>query len=95
VVLNFGTYPRVDQIARIDARFISARPITRASDRTKAVASDAPTRPGMVAPDELGWSTKPRRARRTGQPVADADRESSFGVVETMGLVSAGLAWQN
>ena len=104
--LNFGTYPRVDHLARIDARFYrEADPI----DRTRAVigkrlsASDA-LELGLitVAPDELDWADEIRialeeRASLSPDALTGMEANLRFGVTETMETRVFGRlsAWQN
>jgi benzoyl-CoA-dihydrodiol lyase len=104
--LNFGTYPRVDQIARIDARFYrEPDPITRARATIgrRLVASDA-LELGLVtvAPDELDWSDEIRvaleeRASLSPDALTGMEANLRFGVAETMESRVFGRlsAWQN
>jgi len=104
--LNFGTYPRVDQIARIDARFYrEPDPIARARTTIgrRLVASDA-LELGLVtvAPDELDWSDEIRvaleeRASLSPDALTGMEANLRFGVAETMESRVFGRlsAWQN
>jgi benzoyl-CoA-dihydrodiol lyase len=104
--LNFGTYPRVDQIARIDARFYrEPDPITRARATIgrRLLASDA-LELGLVtvAPDELDWSDEIRvaleeRASLSPDALTGMEANLRFGVAETMESRVFGRlsAWQN
>ena len=104
--LNFGTYPRVDQLARIDARFYRENePIARARAAIgkKLAACDA-LELGLitVAPDELDWADEIRialeeRASLSPDALTGMEANLRFGVTETMETRVFGRlsAWQN
>ena len=104
--LNFGAYPRVDHLARIDARFYRE---ADSIDRTQAVigkwlsARDALDL-GLitVAPDELDWADEIRialeeRASLSPDALTGMEANLRFGVTETMETRVFGRlsAWQN
>jgi benzoyl-CoA-dihydrodiol lyase len=104
--LNFGTYPRVDQLARVDARFYRepesvAR--ARAAIGNRLSASDALDL-GLitVAPDDLDWADEIRialeeRASLSPDALTGMEANLRFGVTETMETRVFGRlsAWQN
>ncbi len=104
--LNFGMYPRVDQLARIDARFYCENdPVARARAAIgqKLSASDA-LELGLVtaAPDELDWADEIRialeeRASLSPDALTGMEANLRFGVTETMETRVFGRlsAWQN
>ncbi len=103
---NFGAYPMVNGLARIDARFCGeAAPIAGAKDAAgRLLAADEAMSLGLVtaAPDELDWADEIRLAleeRASLSPDALTGMEANlrFGGVETMETrVFARLsAWQN
>ncbi len=87
--LNFGTYPRVDQLARIDARFYrEAEPVARARAAigNRLSASDALDL-GLVtvAPDDLDWADEIRialeeRASLSPDALTGMEANLRFGV---------------
>ncbi len=104
--LNFGTYPRADHLARIDARFYrESGPIAaaRAAIGKQLSASDA-LELGLVtvAPDELDWADEIRialeeRASLSPDALTGMEANLRFGVSETMETRVFGRlsAWQN
>ena len=104
--LNFGTYPRVDQLSRIDARFYrDPDPVAqaRAVIGKKLGAGDA-LKLGLVtvAPDELDWADEIRialeeRASMSPDALTGMEANLRFGVTETMETRVFGRlsAWQN
>ena len=104
--LNFGAYPRVDQLARIDARFYcEPDPVARARAATgkKMNATDA-LELGLVtvAPDELDWADEIRialeeRASMSPDALTGMEANLRFGATETMETRVFGRlsAWQN
>ena len=104
--LNFGTYPRVDQLARVDARFYrESEPVARARAAIgkKLSASDALDL-GLitVAPDDLDWADEIRialeeRASLSPDALTGMEANLRFGVTETMETRVFGRlsAWQN
>ena len=104
--MNFGAYPRVDRLARIDARFYSeSEPVAnaRASIGKKLNASDA-LELGLitVAPDELDWADEIRialeeRASMSPDALTGMEANLRFGAAETMETRVFGRlsAWQN
>ena len=104
--LNFGTYPRVDQLARIDARFYrDPDPLAqaRAAIGRRLGSSDA-LELGLVtvAPDELDWADEIRialeeRASMSPDALTGMEANLRFGVTETMETRVFGRlsAWQN
>ena len=104
--LNFGTYPRVDGAARIDARFYrEPEPVQHARAAIgERLAADRALSLGLVtvAPDELDWADEIRMAleeRASLSPDALTGMEANlrFGVAETMESRVFGRlsAWQN
>jgi benzoyl-CoA-dihydrodiol lyase len=104
--LNFGTYPRVDQLARIDARFYrEADPVARARAAIgKELAASDALELGLVtvAPDELDWADEIRialeeRASMSPDALTGMEANLRFGVTETMETRVFGRlsAWQN
>jgi benzoyl-CoA-dihydrodiol lyase len=104
--LNFGTYPRVDRLARVEARFYGqAEPV--AAIRAAAGRELAPGEAlglGLItaAPDELDWADEIRmvleeRASMSPDALTGMEANLRFGVSETMETrVFARLsAWQN
>ncbi|MGA8033354.1 MAG: 2,3-epoxybenzoyl-CoA dihydrolase [Casimicrobiaceae bacterium] len=104
--LNFGAYPRVDGLSRIDARYYrDADAIARvkAAQGRRIPAAEALAL-GLVTatPDDLDWRDEVRIAleeRRAMSPDALTGMEANlrFGVVETMETRVFGRlsAWQN
>ena len=104
--LNFGTYPRVDQLARIDARFYrEPDPIARARAAIgKSLGAADALALGLVtvAPDELDWADEIRialeeRASMSPDALTGMEANLRFGVTETMETRVFGRlsAWQN
>jgi len=104
--LNFGAYPRVDQVARIDARFYrEADPIERARAAIgRQLAAGEALEFGLVtvAPDELDWADEIRvaleeRASLSPDALTGMEANLRFGVAETMETRVFGRlsAWQN
>ncbi len=104
--LNFGTYPRVDQWARIDARFYrEAEPVAHARAAIgKKLGASAALELGLVtvAPDELDWADEIRialeeRASMSPDALTGMEANLRFGVAETMETRVFGRlsAWQN
>ena len=104
--MNFGAYPRVDRLPRIDARFYS-EPVPVANARAaigkKLNASDA-LELGLitVAPDELDWADEIRialeeRASMSPDALTGMEANLRFGMTETMETRVFGRlsAWQN
>ena len=104
--MNFGDYPRVDRLSRIDARFYS-EPAPAASARAaigkKLNAGDA-LELGLitVAPDELDWADEIRialeeRASMSPDALTGMEANLRFGAAETMETRVFGRlsAWQN
>ncbi len=104
--LNFGAYPRVDHLTRIDARFyLEPDPLShaRAAIGKKLSASDA-LELGLVtvAPDELDWTDEIRiaveeRASMSPDALTGMEANLRFGLTETMETRVFGRlsAWQN
>nr|MBA2411653.1 benzoyl-CoA-dihydrodiol lyase [Burkholderiaceae bacterium] len=104
--LNFGAYPRVDQLARVDARFYrEPEPVelARTAIGRKLAASEA-LELGLitVAPDELDWADEIRialeeRASLSPDALTGMEANLRFGVTETMETRVFGRlsAWQN
>ncbi len=104
--LNFGTYPRVDQLARVDARFYRESESVaraRAAIGKRLSASDALDL-GLitVAPDDLDWADEIRialeeRASLSPDALTGMEANLRFGVTETMETRVFGRlsAWQN
>ncbi len=104
--LNFGAYPRVDQVGRIDARFYrEPQPVARARAAigSPLMAGDA-VELGLVtvAPDELDWADEIRialeeRASLSPDALTGMEANLRFGVTETMETRVFGRlsAWQN
>ncbi len=104
--LNFGAYPRVDGLSRIDARFYQeAEPLARARAAVGKKLTPAETLAlGLItaAPDDLDWQDELRIAleeRSSMSPDALTGMEANlrFGVTETMETRVFGRlsAWQN
>ena len=104
--LNFGTYPRVDGAARIDARFYrEPEPVQRAQAAIgERLAADRALSLGLVtvAPDELDWADEIRialeeRASLSPDALTGMEANLRFGVAETMESRVFGRlsAWQN
>ncbi len=104
--LNFGTYPRVDQLARIDARFYrDPDPVAHARAAIgKKLGSSEALELGLVtvAPDELDWADEIRialeeRASMSPDALTGMEANLRFGVTETMETRVFGRlsAWQN
>ena len=104
--LNFGTYPRIDQWARIDARFYGeAEPVAHARAAIgKQLRASAALELGLVtvAPDELDWADEIRialeeRASMSPDALTGMEANLRFGVAETMETRVFGRlsAWQN
>ncbi len=104
--LNFGTYPRVDQLARIDARFYRESESVaraRAAIGNKLSTSDA-IELGLItlAPDDLDWADEIRialeeRASLSPDALTGMEANLRFGATETMETRVFGRlsAWQN
>ena len=104
--LNFGMYPRIDHLARIDARFYcEPGPVAnaRAAIGKKLPASDA-LELGLItiAPDELDWADEVRialeeRASMSPDALTGMEANLRFGVTETLETRIFGRlsAWQN
>jgi benzoyl-CoA-dihydrodiol lyase len=104
--LNFGTYPRVDGVARLAARFYGeAEPIAqaRATLGRRLPASEASTL-GLVtaALDDIDWADEIRivleeRASMSPDALTGMEANLRFGVKETMETRIFGRlsAWQN
>ncbi len=104
--LNFGMYPRVDQLSRLEARFYcEPDPVARARAvlGKKITASDALDL-GLVtvAPDDLDWADEIRialeeRASMSPDALTGMEANLRFGVTETMETRVFGRlsAWQN
>ena len=104
--LNFGTYPRVDGLSRIDARFYrESDPIAnvRAAIGRKLSAKDASAL-GLitVALDDIDWNDEIRivleeRASMSPDALTGMEANLRFGVTETMETRVFGRlsAWQN
>ncbi len=104
--LNFGAYPRVDGLSRIDARFYQeAEPLAKARAAIGKKLTPAETLAlGLItaAPDDLDWQDELRIAleeRSSMSPDALTGMEANlrFGVTETMETRVFGRlsAWQN
>ncbi|MEP6608215.1 MAG: 2,3-epoxybenzoyl-CoA dihydrolase [Burkholderiaceae bacterium] len=104
--LNFGSLPRVDRIARIDARFYrEPQPIERARNTIGNALSAADALAlGLVTvtPDELDWNDEIRialeeRASLSPDALTGMEANLRFGVGETMESRIFGRlsAWQN
>lgn len=104
--LNFGTYPRVDQMSRIDARFYrEPDPITLARAAIgENLAAEKALEFGLitVAPDGLDWDDEIRialeeRASLSPDALTGMEANLRFGVTETMETRVFGRlsAWQN
>src|SRR5437867_292120 len=104
--LNFGTYPRVDGLSRIEARFYrEAEPIAkiRAAVGRKLSAKEASTL-GLItaALDDIDWKDEIRmvleeRASMSPDALTGMEANLRFGVTETMETRVFGRlsAWQN
>ncbi|HYM47817.1 MAG TPA: 2,3-epoxybenzoyl-CoA dihydrolase, partial [Burkholderiaceae bacterium] len=104
--MNFGIYPRVDQLARIDARFYrELEPVARARAAIgRKVGAAEALELGLVtvAPDELDWADEIRialeeRASLSPDALTGMEANLRFGVTETMETRVFGRlsAWQN
>ena len=104
--LNFGAYPRVDDLSRIDARFYrEAGPVGAAKSAIgRGLAAQEAAALGLItaALDDLDWDDEIRivlEERRGMSPDALTGMEASlrFGVTETMETRVFGRlsAWQN
>ena len=104
--MNFGIYPRVDQLARIDARFYrEPEPVARARSAIgREVGAAEALELGLVtvAPDELDWDDEIRialeeRASLSPDALTGMEANLRFGVTETMETRVFGRlsAWQN
>ncbi len=104
--LNFGTLPRVDRIARLEARFYrEPEPVERARNQIgKALSAADALELGLVtvAPDELDWADEIRialeeRASLSPDALTGMEANLRFGVSETMESRVFGRlsAWQN
>ncbi|MDQ3445535.1 MAG: 2,3-epoxybenzoyl-CoA dihydrolase, partial [Pseudomonadota bacterium] len=91
--LNFGTLPRVDRIARLEARFYrEPEPVERARNQIgKALSAADALELGLVtvAPDELDWADEIRialeeRASLSPDALTGMEANLRFGVSETM-----------
>ena len=104
--LNFGAYPRVDGVARLEARFYRESELiddALAAIGKKLAANDA-LELGLVttAPDELDWDDEVRialeeRASLSPDALTGMEANLRFGVAETMESRVFGRlsAWQN
>ena len=104
--LNFGTYPRVDGLSRIDSRYYrEAEPLAavRAALGRKLAPQQA-LELGLItaAPDELDWADEIRivleeRASMSPDALTGMEANLRFGVTETMESRVFGRlsAWQN
>ena len=104
--LNFGTYPRVDGLGRLAARFYNE---TAALEKARAaigrkLSADEALDLGLVtaAPDEIDWEDEIRiaveeRASMSPDALTGMEANLRFGVTETMETRVFGRlsAWQN
>ena len=104
--LNFGTFPMVNGLSRIDARFYENKPEIDAvkAEVGKALTAKDADRLGLVTgtPDDLDWDHEIRIAieeRTSMSPDALTGLEANlrFGINETMNTRIFGRlsAWQN
>ena len=104
--LNFGSYPRVDRLGRIEARFYrEPDPIGRVRQMIGTrMPAQAALESGLitVAPDALDWSDEIRialeeRASLSPDALTGMEANLRFGVAETMETRVFGRlsAWQN
>jgi len=104
--LNFGSYPRVDRLGRIEARFYrEPDPIGRVRQTIGTrIPAQAALESGLitVAPDALDWSDEIRialeeRASLSPDALTGMEANLRFGVAETMETRVFGRlsAWQN
>ncbi|MEO8188580.1 MAG: 2,3-epoxybenzoyl-CoA dihydrolase [Burkholderiaceae bacterium] len=104
--LNFGTLPRVDRVARLEARFYcEPEPVERARDEIgKPLSAADALELGLVTvtPDELDWADEIRialeeRASLSPDALTGMEANLRFGVTETMESRVFGRlsAWQN
>ena len=104
--LNFGAYPRVDGVARLEARFYRESELIDQALAAigKKLAADDALELGLVttAPDELDWDDEIRialeeRASLSPDALTGMEANLRFGVVETMESRVFGRlsAWQN
>jgi benzoyl-CoA-dihydrodiol lyase len=104
--LNFGTYPRVDRLSRIESRFYcEAEPMAKARSAIgrKLMAKDAAAL-GLItaALDDIDWNDEIRilleeRASMSPDALTGMEANLRFGVTETMETRVFGRlsAWQN
>ena len=104
--LNFGAYPRVDGVARLEARFYRESELIDQALAAigKKLAADDALELGLVttAPDELDWDDEIRialeeRASLSPEALTGMEANLRFGVAETMESRIFGRlsAWQN
>jgi benzoyl-CoA-dihydrodiol lyase len=104
--LNFGAYPRVDGVARLEARFYRESELIDYALAAigKELAADDALELGLVttAPDELDWDDEIRialeeRASLSPDALTGMEANLRFGVTETMESRVFGRlsAWQN
>ena len=104
--LNFGAYPRVDGVARLEARFYRESELIDQALAAigKKLAADDALELGLVttAPDELDWDDEIRialeeRASLSPDALTGMEANLRFGVAETMESRVFGRlsAWQN
>ncbi len=104
--MNFGSYPRVDRLGRIEARFYrEPDPIGRVRQTIGTrISAQAALESGLitVAPDALDWSDEIRialeeRASLSPDALTGMEANLRFGVAETMETRVFGRlsAWQN
>ena len=104
--LNFGAYPRVDGVARLEARFYRESELIDQALAAigKKLAVDDALELGLVttAPDELDWDDEIRialeeRASLSPDALTGMEANLRFGVAETMESRVFGRlsAWQN
>ena len=104
--LNFGAYPRVDGLSRIEARYYGEKDAVAKvrSAMARKIGAEEALELGLVtaAPDDLDWRDEIRIAleeRRSMSPDALTGMEANlrFGVTETMETRVFGRlsAWQN
>ena len=104
--LNFGTYPRVDGLSRLEARFYrEAEPIAKARTAIgRMLAAKEASALGLVtaALDDIDWDDEIRmvleeRASMSPDALTGMEANLRFGVAETMETRVFGRlsAWQN
>jgi benzoyl-CoA-dihydrodiol lyase len=105
-VQNFGSYPRVDGLSRLEARFYQeAAPVSAARDAIgRPLNADSAQQLGLItaALDQIDWNDEIRlvleeRASMSPDALTGMEANLRFGVCETMQTrVFARLsAWQN